>query len=429
MSRSTRPVTADAARRTLLLLSFTRWFPVGLIIGLTTLLVLHRGMSLTEVGLIAATQGFVVLALELPTGGLADALGRRPVLLLGGLISIVSAVLFVSAHTVPAFVLAAALQGVYRALDSGPMEAWYVDAAHAEDATIPVDQALSRAGTVVGLAIALGALASGGLVAWHPIGSQSALLLPFWIAIGLNLVHLTGCALLIREPRPTGTPAPAVWSSVRAAPRVVLDGFGLLRTVPILRCLVLVELFWSVAMIAFETLNPVRLAELMGGEERAGALIGPVSSVSWGLFAAGALVGGLASRRIGVGWAAALARLLNGAFVVAMGLAAGPAGLITAFLASYAMHGAAGPLHNTLLHRQAVRSNRATVLSMNSMVAGGAHCLGLLVLGPLAEHTSVATAIVVAGAFSILGAVLYRPAIRQERELAAQPRGLGVDAS
>jgi len=63
MRRSTRPVTAAAARRTLLVLSFTRWFPTGLIIGLTTLLVLHRGMSLSEVGLIAATQGFVVLAL------------------------------------------------------------------------------------------------------------------------------------------------------------------------------------------------------------------------------------------------------------------------------------------------------------------------------------------------------------------------------
>ena len=55
------------------------------------------------------------------------------------------------------------------------------------------------------------------------------------------------------------------------------------------------------------------------------------------------------------------------------------------------------------------------MLSINSMVAGGADSLGLLVLGPLAEHTSMATAIVVAGAFSILGAVLYLPALRQER--------------
>jgi cyanate permease len=55
------------------------------------------------------------------------------------------------------------------------------------------------------------------------------------------------------------------------------------------------------------------------------------------------------------------------------------------------------------------------VLSMNSMVAGGAYSLGLLVLGPLAEHTSTALAIVVCGAFSIVGAVLYLPAIRHEK--------------
>jgi predicted MFS family arabinose efflux permease len=73
-------------------------------------------------------------------------------------------------------------------------------------------------------------------------------------------------------------------------------------------------------------------------------------------------------------------------------------------------------MHSTLLHRQAGPANRATVLSMNSMVAGGSASLGLLLLGPLAEHTSTATAIVVAGAFSIIGAALYLPARRQERE-------------
>jgi hypothetical protein len=55
---------------------------------------------------------------------------------------------------------------------------------------------------------------------------------------------------------------------------------------------------------------------------------------------------------------------------------------------------------------------------MNSMVAGGAYSLGLLVLGPLAEHTSTALAIVVCGAFSILGAVFYLPALRHERTAA-----------
>lgn len=377
----TEPVTAAQARRTLLLLTFTRWFPVGLIIGLTTLLVLQRGLSLSEVGLVSAVQGFVVLALELPTGGVADAIGRRPVLVLAAAVGIGSLVLFVTAHTVAAFMLAAALTGLYRALDSGPLEAWFVDAAHAEDPTSPVERTLAHAGTVLGVAIAGGALVSGLLVAWHPVSGASPLLLPFWVAIGLNVAHLVGTAIWVREPRRgTGRGGRRILASVRTAPGVVRDGLRTLAAAPVLRCLVLVEVFWSVAMIAFETLNSARLAELVGGEDRAGAIIGPVSSAAWGLFAVGALVAGLASRWIGVGWTALAARVLNGAFVVLMGLAAGPAGLVAAFWASYAMHGAAGPMHSALLHRQATPANRTTVLSMNSMVAGGSLSVGLLLL-------------------------------------------------
>lgn len=61
-------VSARQARRTLLVITFTRWFPVGLTIGVTTLLPLERGMSLAQIGVILSMQGFVVLGLELPTG-------------------------------------------------------------------------------------------------------------------------------------------------------------------------------------------------------------------------------------------------------------------------------------------------------------------------------------------------------------------------
>jgi len=112
---------------------------------------------------------------------------------------------------------------------------------------------------------------------------------------------------------------------------------------------------------------------------------------------------------------AILARLLNGAFVVAMGLTTGAVGLLAAYGVVYLVHGAASPMHNALLHRQATSATRAVVLSMNSMVAGGTYSVGLLVLGPLAELTSTSLAVVVAGAFSLLGAFLYLPALREER--------------
>ncbi|GAB3068453.1 hypothetical protein GCM10027080_06460 [Pedococcus soli] len=410
-------MTALQARRVLLLLTFTRWFPVGLTIGVTTLLVLERGMSLAQLGVIFSMQGFVVLGLELPTGGFADALGRRPVLVASAVVALVSGLVFITSHTFTGFVVALLLQGVFRALDSGPLESWYVDTAHAEDPAIPVEDGLSRAGTVLGLAIASGALVSGGLIAWHPVRALRALEFPYWCAIGFYAVHLAAVAVLVREPvtHVDSTGFHRALASARQAPTVVVDGLRTLRTSRVLLALVLVEVFWSVGMIAFETFMPVRLAELAGGETEAGALMGPVSAAAWGLFAVGSAAAGLASRRIGVAWTAVLARVLNGAFIVVMGLMLGTVGLITAFLVTYTLHGSGGPVHSTLLHRQAEARNRTTVLSMNSMIAGGAFSLGMLVLGPFAESTSTAMAIIVAGAFSILGAALYLPAIRQER--------------
>jgi MFS family permease len=184
--------------------------------------------------------------------------------------------------------------------------------------------------------------------------------------------------------------------------------------------------FWSVAMIAFETLNPVRLAELVGGEDRAAALYGPASAAAWALFAGGSALAGLVSRRIGVAWTALAARVLNGGFVVAMGLVAGPVGLVAAYWLAYLTHGGAVPVHSTLLHRQAERTNRVTVLSVNSMVSGGVYSLGLLALGPLAEHTSTATAIIAAGGFSVLGALCYLPAVRDERRVSPRPSAPAV---
>lgn len=408
-------IDAAGARRRLLWITALRWLPVGLTFGLTALLPLERGLSLVEVGAILSVQGIVALALELPTGGLADTLGRRPILLIAALIGIASTVLFVLAQDVAAFAVAMLLQGVFRTLDSGPLEAWYVDAAQADDPAAPVEQGLAHSATVLGVAIAAGALMGGLLVAWAPLPGLSALVLPFLVSIVLSAACLVVTAVLVVEParprrRTPDARKPA--SGLRGALR-------LLRRSPVLRALLAVEVFWALAMVAFETLTPVRLAELAGGEDAAGALFGPASAAAWGLFALGSFLSARAARRWGVAVTAALARILNGAFVVVMGIVAGPVGLLAAYGAAYLSHGAAGPMHNTLLHRQADTGTRASVLSANAMVAGGVYSVGLLALTALAEHTGTGIAFAAAGAFSVLGALCYLPAWRAERSAAA----------
>ena len=417
------PLTPAAARRVFLTLNFTRWFPVGLVVGLFTLLPLERGLTVAQALTASAMSGFVVFALELPTSGFADAFGRRPVFIAAAVVNVLAAVAYLVAQTFWTFALAACLMGVFRALDSGPLEAWFVDTVHATEPGADVDGALAAQGTLVGGGIASGALISGGLVWWHPFADQSALLLPVAIFVALNVLHLVAVVVLLREPRThvDATGARRALQSAKEAPEVIRGGLSLLRRNRILRGLVMVEVFWSIAMVVFETFQPIRLAEMLGSEEQAGALMGPVASAGWAVFAVGSALAGLSSRRIGVARTAILARVLNSLGAIVMGLVAGPAALIAAYLVTYGLHGSNGPVHSALLHREAESRNRATVLSMNSMMAFAAFSIAAPLLGVLAEGTSNQVAMVTAGAVSLVGVLCYLPALRRERETRRLP--------
>jgi len=407
-----------AARRVFLTLTFTRWFPVGLIVGLITLIALERGLTVAQALLAFAMMGFVVFALELPTSGFADAFGRRPVFVAAAAVNVLASIVYLFADSFWMFAVAAALLGVFRALDSGPLEAWYVDTVHLTTPGADVDGALSAQGTVLGGSIATGALISGGLVYWHPFASQSALLLPFICYLALNVAHLAAVLVLLKEPRThvDATGARRALDSAKDTPVVIRDGLRMLATNKVLRGITLVEVFWGTAMIVFESFQPIRLAEMLDSEEQAGALMGPVASLGWGVFALGSAMAGLTSARLGVARTAILARILNGLGAVVMGLVAGPVALIAAYLVTYSLHGAAGPMHASLLHREAQARNRATVLSMNSMVAFGSLSIIGPLLGWLAAGTSNQLAMVSAGAFSLVGAAFYLPALRAERQ-------------
>lgn len=406
---------ARSAQRRFLLLTALRWLPVGFLAPIFVLIPLSRGLSLTEIGVVFAAQGLVVLALELPTGGLSDALGRRPVLLLASVVAIASLGLFTIADSAPMFIAAMVLQGVYRALDSGPLEAWFVDTTLASDPNAEIEHGLGRGTAALSIGIALGALTSGALVALHPIPDTEPLLLPLLVALALHVVHLAAVAALMVEP-PRPRHPEAIAATFRAVPGVIGQGIELLRSSRVLLGLVLVEAFWGFSMTTFESLFPIRLSELVGGTDAAAAIMGPVGSAAWFASAGGAAGIVLLSRRIGVARSAALLRILQGATIVAMGLIAGPVGVVVAYLACYTAHGASNPMHTTLLHRQVDGPHRTTVLSMNSMVSQPAGALGAITLAALADGTSVGTAIVVGGIVCAIAAPLYRPAWREERE-------------
>ncbi len=387
------------------ILTALRWLPTGLLIPVHALLPLARGLTIAELGAAFAVQGIVVLCLELPTGGFADAVGRKPVFLASAVVAFSSYVVFALADSVFLFALASGLAGAFRALDSGPLNAWYVDEIITVGDGRTVATGLSGAGTITGLGVASGAVAAGAIVAWNPIGSIESLAAPLWVAAVVTLAQIIATVILMDEDR--SARVGRLFTSIKATPRTIAGGARLVWRSRVLRALIAVEIFWGFGMVGFETFMPIRLSELVGGVDRAGSLMGLVSAAAWGISAAGAVAVPFLLRRWSMVQVSVTLLTFQAITVVTMGIVAGPVGLVVAFFGTYAIHTAAGAVYETLLHEQVGSAHRATVLSLASMAMQPAGSIAVVVLGLIATGISTGFALIVAGCVLVLAAPLF----------------------
>ncbi|MBY5162417.1 MFS transporter [Salsipaludibacter albus] len=421
------PTTVRGLTRRLLVLDGLRWLPTGLFIPILVLLFTERGLSLTEFGIVGTIMATTTFLLELPTGGLADALGRRRVLVTAcGFLLVSKAAMFTIAlsDTRPSWLLitlASVTMGIYRALESGPLASWYVDAVHAIDPTADVEGGLGKQGAVTGFAIATGSLLAGGIIAWDPVAGVDPMAVVIGVSWTLVVVQIVSIALLMAEVREPLGPA-VLAGSIRQVPSVMAQTVALVRTSRVLALLLVVEATWSVGMVAFENLFPVRLADVVGSTDDAAALLGPVAAVAWAASGAGAGLVVRLSRRLGPYRTGALLRLVQATFIVGMGVLAGTVGIVVAFVATYFVHGASGPIHLNLVHRQVDADHRATALSLNSMVAFAAFSASGIAIGAIADQVSVPVAMAVCATVTALGSLGYVAARRHDPTGGRGPR-------
>ena len=372
-------LTVQQATRRYVGLTALRWLPVGITIPVTVLLALSRGLSLAEVGAVFVVHSITVVLLELPTGGLADAVGRRPVLVASGLLHVGSCAAYATADGVPGFVLATFLLGAGRALDSGPLQAWYVDAVHQADPRADVTPGLSRAGAADCLALSAGAVLGGVTPALLSGSAESVLVLPYLVAGALSLVSVLAVLLLVTPTGPprTGSAVTALRAGVRDVPRTVRETVRLATRDDALRRVMLLSLVCGVALGSLELLGPTLFADLSGSTTGGSAVFGVVMALS---FLAGAAGSALAprSRRLARGstpYAVAGLTLLSGLCLLGVAGAGTVVLAAAAYAGFYLANAASWPLLHAVLHGRVGAAGRATALSASSlslMLGGGA---------------------------------------------------------
>ena len=180
----------------LILLLF--WFATGLPMALSVLLMLARGLTLYQTSVLLGVYSITIVLLEVPTGGLADAIGRKKVTLLAYSFMLFSSIVLLLSFSFAAFLLGWVLYGIGRALASGALDAWFIDRLQALDPHIDLQRVMAQSNTFNQLGLGLGFFAGPAfsqLLHNLPPDGSAAILTPY--AVPFALTALIKIILLI----------------------------------------------------------------------------------------------------------------------------------------------------------------------------------------------------------------------------------------
>lgn len=391
----------------------------SLIWAVNTLFLLDAGLDIFTVMVVNATFTIGQLVFEVPTGVVADTIGRKASFLIGIGALIVATVMYVLAAQlelgIGVFILASVLIGFGFTCQTGAMDAWLVDALAHSGYDRPLDGVFARGQIVFGVAMLAGTLGGGFL-------GQLDLAVPYYVRSAVLLLAFAFVAVFMRdvgfEARPlalrsfgdetrtilrAGTAYGWRNPSVRllffaAAAQGVFFIFGFYSWQRYFLDLLTRELVWvnglvtaafAVAGIAGNALVKGVMRE--GGERRNAANVLALMALVQAL-----LIGAIAL----VGLVVPESRYGIGPFLVAVSL----------YLVFGVAYGIQGPVRQAFLNRQIPSAQRATVLSLDAFFGDGGASVGQLGLGWVSRAVSIPVAWAIGGVVLLAAVPFYRAA-------------------
>ncbi len=387
--------TPRSVQRTYLLLMLGNTLAASFIWGINTIFLLDAGLSNTEAFAANAffTAGMVIF--EVPTGIVADTVGRRASYLLGTLTLTASTLLYVLLWQMEApfweWAAASILLGLGFTFFSGAVEAWLVDALDATGFTGELETVFGRGQIVSGAAMLTGSVA-GGVIA-----QATSLGVPFVVRAGVLVVMFIVAFRFMHDVGFTPEKGQRPTTEIR---KIVGASVEYGWKVPAVKWLMVSSLFTGgVGIYAFYALQPY-LLELYGDPE-AYSVAGLVAAI----VAGAQILGGIAAPRI-----RRLFQRRTSALIVASVLSVTSLALIGLIDNFYAVIGliviwgllfaAMMPIRQAYINGMIPSKQRATILSFDSLMSSTGGVWAQPVLGKTADAFGYASSYLVSAGIS-----------------------------
>lgn len=394
-------------------------FAASLIWSVNTLFLLDAGLPIGEVFLANAMFSAGMVLFEIPTGVVADTLGRRVSYLLSVAILGATTVLYVLAAQAEAGLIVFGAISVFMGLGftfySGALEAWLVDALNAVGQRSNLDQVFARGNQVSGAAMFVGTISGGFLGQVNlaiPFVARAILLAVVFVVAGklMHEIGFTPKALQLNEVPKQMRQQAAVgigegWGNqslrllmIAGAMRGIFFGWAFYAAQPYFLELLEKDAVWVVGLVT----AGVSLATIAGNQIV--HLLTKACGRRTTMLLGASVISTVASITIGV---------TTNFYVAVAGLlvVAGALGVVS-------------PVRQALLHQETSSEHRATVVSFDAMVSSVGGVGGQIGLGAVSDARSFGAGYVVGGSATALAL----PALMLLRRLGAPSDRLGDES-
>ena len=385
-------------------------FAMGLTVAVVALALTDRGMDLFQISLLFGVYSLTTMTMELPFGGLADSIGRKPVFLTAVVASLISLALFLSTSDFYVLALSFAFIGFGRALRSGTLDAWFVETFKTAAPNVDVQPALAKAQWANAVGLAVGAVL-GGLL--PDICGAVAKRLGFSIydvsyaaSFGVMLgVFVFTMLAIVENPRPMNFVA--LRQGFANVPKVIKDSGLLALKHPTLSILLASLAFFLMATNPVEVIWPTH-AKPMLDAGYANTVIGIVTATYFFSIAFGASlsphISRMFKRRHALTLAATFACLAG--IQIALALQGSIVSFVMVFILYSVILGVSETPASSILHRCVEDRQRSTMLSLRSLIQQLGAASGLVLAGAVAEIYSTPIAWIVGALFLFIAVVL-----------------------
>jgi MFS family permease len=400
--------SAGGVLKTYVTLTLLSTFASSFIWGINTLFLLDAGLSITQAFAANAffTGGQVLF--EVPTGVVADSVGRRASYLLGSATLFTSTLLYLLLWQIHgpfwAWAVVSMLLGLGFSFFSGATEAWLVDGLHFTKYTSTLESAFAKGQIAGGVAMLTGTVAGGAIAQATSLGVPyvlRAVMLALTFLVAFFSMHDIGFT-----PRRDAS----VLTKMRSIVRSSLDNG--LRNPPV-RWLMLAGPFsGGVGIYAFYAMQPY-LLELYGRKDSYS-----IAGLAAAIVAGTQILGGYLVRYVGSAFPRRTSFLVFGSVLSALALAL--LGLGASFWGALALLGvwamvfsATTPVRQAFINGLIPSPERATVLSSDNLLGSLGGVVLQPALGRVADAWGYSASYVVAAGLDILALPFILLARRQ----------------